>query len=84
MRLLKLGLLFFAVSAGAWKFQMSGILSDVIFRVALLLSFIMSLYLVKFFGKKEINFIRQRISTVLQQKGILNKIQFGYRLIKLS
>lgn len=83
-RILKISLVFIVISGCSWLFQMSNIRFDIPFRILLLISFFLSLYLIRFFEKKEIDLIRKLSYNLFQQKGIYNKIKYGCELIKIS
>lgn len=83
-RFLKICSVFIVITGCSWAFQMSNMLFDVLFRILLIVVFFLSLYLVKFLQNNEINYIKRAYNNLLQQKGIYNKIKFGYGLIRVQ
>lgn len=84
IRFLKICSIFIIISGCSWVFQMSNMLFDVLFRILLIGAFFLSLYLVKFLKENERNYIKRAYNNLLQQKGIYNKIKFGYGLMRVQ
>ena len=80
-RFLKLCFVFLIIAGCSWICQTSNIIFDIIFRIILMTSFFVGLYLLKFFQKKEIDIIKRLYSRLKERKGIFDKIKFGFELI---
>lgn len=82
-RFLKISLIFIIVSGSSWMLEVSNIYLDIFFRILLVVSFFLILYFVRFLEKREIDLLRKVGNELLRQKGIYNKVKFGYELIKV-
>ncbi|MCF6157339.1 MAG: hypothetical protein E3K32_01930 [wastewater metagenome] len=82
-RFLKIALVFIIASGSSRVFEMPNMYLDILFRTVLMISFFLSLYLAKFFDKREIDLIKRTCYGLIQQKGIYNKIKFGYERIRI-
>ncbi|MBN2009924.1 polysaccharide biosynthesis C-terminal domain-containing protein, partial [candidate division KSB1 bacterium] len=82
MKLFKISFVFIVISSFSYFIEFANSFFDISFRLFLIIAFIASIYLVKVFDKRELAFIKSVLINFKQTHGLINKIQYGFNLVK--
>jgi O-antigen/teichoic acid export membrane protein len=82
VRFFKIAIIFIIFTVPSVIFHFHNVAGDIIFRILLMMCFMSSFYLIKFFNDEEINFVKNKIYHLKEHHGIFNKIRFTYEMMR--